>query len=258
VREIHIHGGRPALLGLLFAVALSGAACSKTVLHAPPNPQNFSTRLSFYRDSLTPRRALAIAPVGLVGTIAVENSNPFRAGQPLVYVRVVRTLFNVSEVPIRKDIIVTGLPPATPVGSKHLFALYPIRNNRGWDLYGLVSRYAGDGSIEKVDISYRRSDGEVYIPISSTDTVSCFHVSPGRHCRNVLLETIGIQNAAQRSTYAELLSRDSDGSYWWLRARDRHRLAFPTQLCSSGSRPAPCASTLTFRKISGVSFHAQY
>jgi hypothetical protein len=83
--------------------------------------------------------------------------------------------------------------------------------------------------------------------------LTCFLVSPELHCRNALLDTIGIECDAQRKAYDAFLSRWWAGGYWWLRARDHHRLPFPTRVCSAGTRPRPCASDLTFMFISGTS-----
>jgi hypothetical protein len=234
-------------LGVLVAVTLSVAACAKPVSQSP------STQHHLYTDALTPSRALAIAPIGLVGVAGAETTNALQPGQRFFDVRVVRTLFDVSKYPIRPHIVVIGGPSTTmPAGSTHVLSLYPL-TRKGEVLYELDAPFAANGSIEKAGIQYHGPDGNVYaLPMTAANAVSCFVVSPERPCRSALLATIGIESEAQRTTYDAFLHRDFSGGYWWLRARDHHRPPFPTRVCVSGTLPRPCASSLTFMLISGI------
>ncbi len=80
-----------------------------------------STQPSFhgdtYADLLTPSRALAIAPIAIVGIIEAEKPYISAARLRLLDVRVDRVLFNVSGHPVQRYITVSGLAPsAMPMG----------------------------------------------------------------------------------------------------------------------------------------------
>jgi hypothetical protein len=244
---------RLALPGFLVAAILSGVACTRA---APP--VMVSTQPSFhgdtYADLLTPSRALAIAPIAIVGIIEAEKPYISAARLRLLDVRVDRVLFNVSGHPVQRYITVSGLAPsAMPMGLTEILALYPTTLRQLGIAYRPVSRYGASGVVKQSGIQYRHPGGGVYsIPVSQENTVSCFLISSQSLCRDALLATIGIKSDAQRKTYDELLMREFTGGYWWLRARDHQRLSFPTRACWSGARPPPCASRRTFMKSSGI------
>ena len=137
---------RLALHIVLMAVILAGAACTKAAPPATTIPYDSAPHNDVYADSLTPSRALAIAPIAIVGIIESERPYIPATRLRLLNVRVVRVLFDVSAHPVQTNITLEGLPPsAMPLGATEMLSLYPITLRQLGIAYRPDCRFAASG-----------------------------------------------------------------------------------------------------------------